>query len=231
MPSANSGIASLNVNRSSVQPSYPTITLLRLTPSLARPMKTFPQSSGTPTMMPVWRTNQESVLPSYMIPACQVNGRFVLKRPPNIRRVSRTLTPGSMLVICARLSSSWAYDEKSTSSPAPICNVVNPRSNSGRLRRFVRTGSSPASPPISICSVVSRDVGVGRCASDTPGRHSPSTSAHHVRRDRITERITPNLPSMTVRSVLVEVTLDRRGILRLEQSQAKQHARLLRIVT
>ena len=60
MPSARSGIASEKVNRSWVQPSYPVITLLRLGPSLLRPIQKFPQASGTAIINPVWRTNHSS---------------------------------------------------------------------------------------------------------------------------------------------------------------------------
>src|SRR5258706_4718656 len=89
-PSARIGITSRAICLSMVHPAYPFMTLFMENPSLVLPLKKLSHNSGTPTMIPVSRTNQELLTPSYISPNFQMIVLFVFSFPlPTIRK-SRT---------------------------------------------------------------------------------------------------------------------------------------------
>jgi hypothetical protein len=97
-PSASSGIAaSEKVNRSDIHRSYPPATLLRLSPSLRRPIWNWLEISGAATESIVSRILHFHVAQSYMRPVCQLIGRSVRSRPNSRKRESRSLPCGSAL--------------------------------------------------------------------------------------------------------------------------------------
>src|SRR5688572_25001784 len=114
----------------------------------------------------------------------------------------------------------------------PRWNVVNPQSQF-RYGKRLRRGLSPsASPAVRGSGIVS--FGVGCWALAGAGVHSESTSGMQSaeRRMQSAEFTILHFALCTlhsVGSVFIEVALDRLRVLRLQQREPEQHARLLRV--
>src|SRR5262245_7549413 len=147
-------------------------------PSLLRPTKTCPFSSGTAICSPVWRTSHSSLVLSYMNPAHQVIDRLALIRPLSITRKSRTCVSGSSTPNCPTLASSCQKVPASRITPALARRVKNGPSNSFHFTSR-RAGGSADDPPASCASSTE---GGGGCCAPRPVHDSRDARKTTVRR-------------------------------------------------
>ena len=178
-------------------------------------------------MNPVWRNNHFFVSWSYMMPACHVNGPLRLElsaeekaRVAQLadRRQSGELLAARRVLVVHRVVDEHAAADVQRREAEVHLEALDQRA---ALRLAVRFAGGELVRERRCRAVVSRPARWPKPVA-APTARSPS----EPRRQELASDVRASRRRC---SILIEIALDRRQIRRLQQREAQQHARLLRI--